>query len=216
MQRADPEPHTVIDSRGVVRSVQAVEVSLPADELARRWTSGELERLGAAYFHSLRRTFLGVVRAMPTPPGSSIVALGWPLVLLRFDPATHRLEPDQAEVRWPIRGGLLSAPAAEGADRGHLAVEVRRLNDPAPGRTRIRVTLEVAGFRPAVAAWLGRRIYLETQARVHLLVAHRYLDRLPAYFPAGRDRAGSGGRGERAGTAATAATAAPASDSPSR
>ena len=35
----DPEEHTVMDASGAVRSIQAADVTVPADELETRWNA---------------------------------------------------------------------------------------------------------------------------------------------------------------------------------
>lgn len=183
LRRADPSPHTTVAPDGSVVSVQAVELSLPAQVLGRRWSAAGLERLGEAYFHALERLFVGVVRGVKAPSGVNIVLIASRVVLLRLGPPRRALQPERASVRWPIEGGLLAAPTPpDSGPGGYLAVEARRHAVPGTEHERVRVELRVVGFRPSVAKWLGRRVYLETQARIHLLVAHRYLGRLPRYF----------------------------------
>jgi hypothetical protein len=51
----DPDEHTVFDERGAVRSVQAADVSLPADALEAIWSPLHLERLARTYWKYLSR-----------------------------------------------------------------------------------------------------------------------------------------------------------------
>ncbi|HXP29402.1 MAG TPA: hypothetical protein VN804_06570, partial [Solirubrobacteraceae bacterium] len=68
---------------------------------------------------------------------------------------------------------------------GYLQIEVRRddqSDDPraadspyAGPHVRLRVSVEVANFYPSIASRLGRRIYDETQSRIHVIVTKRFL-----------------------------------------
>jgi len=183
---ADPDPHTVVDPEGAVRSVQAAELALPAPALERLWSPGPLGRLAGTYWRYLSRVTLGLIRVLHGPRERAVVLLGRPLVLLRFLPPECELSPEGGRVRWPIADGLLVAPRGRGGG-GYLEMDVRRHPEGRPGEGRVRVQITVAGYHPAVARWLGSWLYAQTQARIHVLVTHGFLRSLA--------RAGSGGPG---------------------
>ncbi|HEY8583048.1 MAG TPA: hypothetical protein VIL49_08865, partial [Capillimicrobium sp.] len=59
---ASPEEHTTTDGDGAVKSVQSADVEVPAEELARLWNAGNLERLARTYWRFLERISLGVIQ----------------------------------------------------------------------------------------------------------------------------------------------------------
>ena len=81
----DPEEHTVMDARGAVRSVQAADLSMPAQELDAIWSPMHLERLARTYWKYLSRVTLGLIRVAYTPTERLVVLITQPFVLLRFD-----------------------------------------------------------------------------------------------------------------------------------
>jgi hypothetical protein len=44
-----------------------------------------------------------------------------------------------------------------------------------PGYARVHVEVEVANFYPAIATWIARWFYANTQSRIHVLVTHGFL-----------------------------------------
>ena len=86
------------------------------DELERLWKPTNLENLGA---HLLALPHPRDARADPRRSTASnertVVFLGRPLTLLRFNAPEYVLEPDHGIVRWQIRGGLLVRPRAAAA-----------------------------------------------------------------------------------------------------
>ncbi len=168
------DPHT-----GAMRSLQAADMTLPEEELRDLWTPMHLERLARTYWRFLARVTLGLVRVLYSESGRSLVLLAPPLELLGFAPPEYELGAGHGVVRWRIERGLLLARAARDANgspaRGHLQIEVRRLADAAPGQARVRVEVEVANFRPALASSLGRRVYNLTQAKIHVFVTSGFL-----------------------------------------
>jgi hypothetical protein len=44
-----------------------------------------------------------------------------------------------------------------------------------PGFARAHVEVEVANFYPAIAHWIARWFYAQTQSRIHVLVTHGFL-----------------------------------------
>ena len=193
------ENRTSEDTRtGAVRSVQAADLSLPETALRELWSPMYLERLARTYWRFLTRVTLGLVRVRYSQTGRSLVLLLPGLRLITFAAPEYDLEPGHGVVRWRIAGGLLVA--RRGRDAGYLQIEVRRLTGPsqvaspappadpsrvalpipqpdgeAPPNARVHVEVEVAGFYPAIASGLGRRVYGATQSRIHVLITHAFL-----------------------------------------
>lgn len=162
---------------GAVRSVQSAQLLLDRDALARMWTTAHLRRLARTYWRFISRVTLGLVRIRYDGERRSLVLLASPLRLLSFGAPDYELTADMAAVRWRIEGGLLLA--GHGRGHGSLAIEVRRPAAPEPGPNpspaRVHVVVEVAGFHPAIAAWLGRRVYAVTQSPIHIAVTSGFL-----------------------------------------
>jgi hypothetical protein len=169
-----PEQHTVIDDGGAVRSMQVALITLPEAALTELWTPMHLERLARTYWTFLSRATLGLVRVAYSPGDRAVVLIGRPLVLLRFEAPEYQLEPDRGVVRWRICSGLLVARHGHEGD-GYLEIDVRRQSCADPGRSRVRVEVEVANFYPAVASWFTHGIYRATQSEIHVLVTHGFL-----------------------------------------
>ena len=170
---------------GAVRSIQAADLSLPQDTLRELWMPVNLERLARTYWRFVSRVTLGLVRVRYSPQGRSLVLLGRPLKLLTFAAPEYEMDARHGLVRWRIERGLLVAKRGRGG-RGYLQIDVRRLDaddgrDGAgeavqgSGAARLHVEVEVAGFYPAVAAGLGRRVYALTQSRIHVLITRGFL-----------------------------------------
>ncbi len=172
----DPGRGTTVDPSGAVRSVQAADITLPAERLERLWTPEYLERLARTYWRYLSRISLGVIRVRYTPTERAIVLLAAPLVLLRFDAPEYRLGSDGGAVRWTIRDGLLVA--SRGRNRGrdsYLEIDVQRRPCDEPGMARAQVRVEVVNFHPAILAGISSWAYRVTQSRIHVLVTHGFL-----------------------------------------
>ncbi len=168
---ASPEEHTVMDSGGGVRSIQAAFVTMPEAQLATIWSPMHLERLARTYWRYLSRVTLGLIRVRYSVTERSVVLIGRPLVLLRFGAPEYEMTATRGIVRWRIRDGILVARR----NRGHLEIDVRRVPADEPGMGRIHVEVEVASFYPAIATWLTRWFYSQTQSRIHVLVTHGFL-----------------------------------------
>jgi hypothetical protein len=168
---ADPEEHTVMDRGGAVRSIQAANVDMPEDELLALWQPVNLERLARTYWKYLSRVTLGIIRVTYTPEERAVVVIGRPLVLLRFHAPDYDIKPDRGIVRWSIQDGLLVSRRNE----GYLEIDVRRMESERPGYARIHVEVEVANFYPAIATWIARWFYANTQSRIHVIVTHGFL-----------------------------------------
>ncbi len=173
-----------------MRSVQSVDLTLARSELERLWSPASLENLARTYWRFLSRVTAGLVRVLYGHDERSVVVLGRPLTLLRFDAPQYVLEADRGNVRWRIRDGLLVARAGRGC--GYLAIDVRRgapsaeparLREPAGGArlheteepARLQIQIEVANFYPAIAARFSMPVYRATQSWIHVLVTYGFL-----------------------------------------
>ena len=165
------EEHTVMDEQGSVRSIQAADVDMPADDLVAIWTPMYLERLARTYWKYLSRVSLGLIRVRYTDDERLVVFLGRPFVLLRFHAPDYELTDDRGIVRWRIRDGVLVAQP----DHGYLEIDVRRCPSDRPGYIRAHVEVEVANFYPALSVFVARWFYANTQSRIHVLVTHGFL-----------------------------------------
>jgi len=168
-----PRRSTVIDDRGAVRSVQSAELTLSAEDLERLWITANLQNLGRTYWLFLTKVTLGLIRVVYGAHERSVVLLGRPLTLLRFDAPEYTIESGHGHISWQILDGLLVARSGRGC--GKLALDVRRLEVDAQGRGRLRIEVEVANFYPAIAAGFSMPVYKLTQSYMHVLVTHAFL-----------------------------------------
>ncbi|MEA2150229.1 MAG: hypothetical protein QOD69_2059 [Solirubrobacteraceae bacterium] len=171
---ADPEEHTTMDERGAVRSVQAADITLPAQVLEELWDPMHLERLARTYWRFLGRMTLGLIRVRYDEDERAVVLVTRPFVLLRFRAPEYELEADRGRVRWRIASGLLVSRGAPSGD-GYLQIEVRRCEPVDDTTGRVHVEVEVANFYPALARAIARWFYSVTQSRIHVLVTHGFL-----------------------------------------
>jgi hypothetical protein len=168
---ADPEHHTVMDSSGSVRSIQAANVDMPEPELLALWKPMNLERLARTYWKYLSRVTLGIIRVTYTEDERAVVVIGRPLVLLRFHAPEYDISDGRGIVQWRIQDGLLVSKRNE----GYLEIDVKRMESDRQGYGRVHVEVEVANFYPAIATWVARWFYVQTQSRIHVLVTHGFL-----------------------------------------
>jgi hypothetical protein len=168
---SEPDDHTVMDSRGAVRSIQAANVTMPEGDVEELWTPLYLERLARTYWKYLSRVSLGLIRVEYTPSERLVVLLRRPFVLLRFRAPEYDIREGRGIVRWRIRDGVLVAKH----DEGYLEIDVQRNQAPEPGYAQAHVEVEVANFYPAIATWIARWFYKVTQSRIHVLVTHGFL-----------------------------------------
>jgi hypothetical protein len=176
-QVARLEDDTTIAAGGAVRSVQAGELTLPADALERLWSPMQLERLARTYWRFLSRCTLGLIRVDYGGDKRTVVFLRRPLRLLRFKAPEYAMDARRGTVRWRIEDGLLVARRGCHGD-GYLQIDVQRLPaaaGDAPGLARIRVEVAVANFYPSIARRLSRPVYRITQSRIHVLVTYGFL-----------------------------------------
>jgi hypothetical protein len=168
---SEPDDHTVMDTRGAVRSIQAADLTMPASDVEELWTPLYLERLARTYWKYLSRVSLGLIRVEYTPTERRVVLLRRPFVLLRFGAPEYEISEGRGIVRWRIRDGVLVAKR----DQGYLEIDVRKSHAPEPGSAQAHVEVEIANFYPAIATWITRWFYKVTQSRIHVLVTHGFL-----------------------------------------
>jgi hypothetical protein len=168
-----PPKSTVVARDGAVRSVQLAELTLAEEDWRRMWNATNLENLARTYWRFLSRVTLGLIRVVYGENERSVVFLGRPFTLLRFDAPEYDLSPDHGSVRWRIQGGLLVARAGRGC--GFLALTVTHLDGVLDGRVRLLIEVEVANFYPAIAAGFSVPVYEVTQSAIHVLVTHAFL-----------------------------------------
>jgi len=169
-----PRRSTVISSDQSVRSVQSAELTVSRADLERLWNPTNMENLARTYWRFLTTVTLGLVRVVYSEDSRSVVLLGRPLTLLRFERPRYRFDPTGAKVTWQIRDGLLVARRGHGC--GRLALDVRLSEHPAPpGQVKLRIEVEVSNFYPAIATGLSTPVYEATQSLVHVMVTHAFL-----------------------------------------
>jgi hypothetical protein len=168
---ADPEQHTVMDEAGAVRSIQAANVDIPEARLELLWTPMHLERLARTYWKYLSRVTLGLIRVRYSEDRREVELIARPLTLLRFRAPDYQLSERRGIVRWRIMDGLLVARR----DEGFLEIDVRRVPGARPGYGRVHIEVEVANFYPAIATFVARWFYRQTQSRIHVMVTHGFL-----------------------------------------
>jgi hypothetical protein len=165
------DDHTVMDSGGGVRSIQAATVTTRDGELDAIWTPMYLERLARTYWKYLSRVSLGLIRVEYTETERRVVLLRRPFVLLRFRAPEYEITDGRGIVRWRIKDGVL----VDKRDQGYLEIDVRRTDPGRDGYDQAHVEVEVANFYPAIATWVARWFYTATQSRIHVLVTHGFL-----------------------------------------
>jgi hypothetical protein len=168
---SDLDDHTIMDSRGSVRSIQAATVTTPEGELDAMWTPMYLERLARTYWKYLSRVSLGLIRVEYAETERRVVLLRHPFVLLRFRAPEYTIGDGRGIVRWRIRDGVLVARE----DHGYLEIDVHRTDPGKVGYDQAHVEVEVANFYPAIAHFVARWFYKATQSRIHVLVTHGFL-----------------------------------------
>jgi hypothetical protein len=168
-----PPRSTVIAKDGAVRSAQMAELTLAGPDFERLWNATNLENLARTYWRFLSRVTLGLIRVVYGENERSVVLLGRPLTLLRFDAPEYVLDREYGSVRWQIRDGLLVARSGRGC--GFLALAVTHLGAGADDRQRILIEVEVANFYPSIAVGFSVPVYEVTQSAIHVLVTHAFL-----------------------------------------
>ncbi len=169
-----PEEHTTMDASGAVRSVQAVDLTLPSAALDEIWSPMHLERLARTYWRFLTRATLGLVRVRYDDDERAVVLLTRPFVLLRFHAPEYEMDATRGIVRWRIASGVLVSRAGRNGS-GYLQIEVERCAQIDDETARAHVEVEVANFYPALASTVARWFYSATQSRIHVIVTHGFL-----------------------------------------
>ena len=114
---------------------------------------------------------LGLIRVTYTEEERAVVVIGRPFVLLRFHAPEYDFSDGRGIVQWRIQDGLLVSRRNE----GYLEIDVKRMESDRPDYGRVHVEVEVANFYPAIATWVARWFYEQTQSRIHVLVTHGFL-----------------------------------------
>ena len=112
-----------------------------------------------------------------------------PFVLLRFHAPEYAMDDERGVVKLADPGRILVASEGREGD-GFLEIQ-SGVPEPAPGRAKIHVEVEIASFYPAIALRLARWVYAKTQSRIHVLVTHGFLARWPSWSSRSRRSAGS-------------------------
>jgi hypothetical protein len=171
-----PRKSTVIQRDGAVRSVQSAQLTVDERDMESLWTPANLENLARTYWRFLSRVTLGLIRVAYDDDSRSVVLIGRPLTLLRFDKPGYTLEDNRGTVTWRIRDGLLVARTGRGC--GFLQLDVRReppeAGDP-PSRRQLLIEVEVANFFPSIAVGFSVPVYEMTQSAIHVLVTNAFL-----------------------------------------
>jgi hypothetical protein len=168
-----PRRSTVIAGDGAVRSAQTAELTLDPAELDRLWSPKNLENLARTYWAFLSKVTLHLIRVIYSENTRSVVFLGRPLTLLRFDAPDYELDRNHGSVRWRIRDGLLVARSGRGC--GFLSLDVRREPSDDDSRAKLRIEVEVANFFPSIAVGFSMPVYEMTQSAIHVLVTNAFL-----------------------------------------
>ncbi|MEA2211296.1 MAG: hypothetical protein QOF83_1244 [Solirubrobacteraceae bacterium] len=168
-----PRQSTSIAHDGAVRSAQSAELTLEPDDLEKIWTPANLENLARTYWRFLSRVTLGLIKVAYGDGTRSVLLLGRPFTLLRFDAPEYTIEAEHGEVRWRIKDGLLVARNGRGC--GYLSVDVRRKGIDENGRAKLKIEVEVANFYPSIAVGFSTPVYEMTQSALHVLVTNNFL-----------------------------------------
>jgi len=166
---------TVDKSTGAVKSRQAADIVLPTGAIDGLWNPETLERVARTYWSTLQRFTLGLIHVHYTPTERAVVFLIPQLGLLTFKAPEYEMDRGRGIVRWRIEKGLLVSSQGRGGD-GYLEIDIRRHDGP-EGMVTLGVAVEVANYYPALGG-LSRRIYTNTQSRIHVIACNFFLRRL--------------------------------------
>jgi hypothetical protein len=168
---------TSVDAEtGAVTSRQAADIVLPAAAIESFWDPEHLERVARTYWVTLQRFTLGLMHVEYTPTERAVVLLIPQLRLLTFKAPEYEMDARRGIVRWRIEKGLLVSKRGAGGD-GYLEIDIRRHDEPERGKVRLHVAVEVANYYPRLGG-LSRRIYSNTQSRIHVISCNYFLRRL--------------------------------------
>jgi hypothetical protein len=172
-----PTDETSIDPEtGAVTSRQAADIVLPVAALAGLWDPEHLERAARTYWSTLRRFTLGLMHVDYTETERSVVLLTRRLPLLTFQAPEYEMDRRRGIVRWRIDRGLLVSSRGRDSD-GYLELDFERDNQAGSDEVRLHVAVEVANYYPRLTG-LSRRVYANTQSRIHVLACNFFLRRL--------------------------------------
>jgi hypothetical protein len=161
---------------GAVRSRQAADIVLPAAAIESFWNPEHLERVARTYWTTLQRFMLGLIHVEYTPTERAVVLLIPQLRLLTFKAPEYEMNACRGIVRWRIKKGLLVSKRGREGD-GYLEIDIKRHDEPDTDRVRLNVAVEVANFYPSLGG-LSRRLYANTQSKIHVLSCNYFLRRL--------------------------------------
>ncbi len=172
-----PTDETSVDaSTGAVTSRQAADIVLPAEEIAGLWDPEHLERVARTYWTTLQRFTLGLMHVHYTEGERAVVLLIPQLRLLTFKAPEYEMDECRGVVRWRIERGLLVSNRGAGGD-GYLEIDIQRHDESERGKVRLHVAVEVANYYPRLGG-LSRRLYANTQSRIHVISCNFFLRRL--------------------------------------
>ncbi len=172
-----PTDETSLDAEtGAVTSRQAADIVLPAAAIDSFWNPEHLERVARTYWTTLQRFTLGLIHVEYTPTERAVVLLVPQLRLLTFKAPEYEMDACRGIVRWRIEKGVLVSKRGRDGD-GYLEIDIRRHDEPERGKVRLRVAVEVANFYPALGG-LSKRLYANTQSKIHVLSCSYFLRRL--------------------------------------
>ena len=180
--------HTPTDDTGIdpetgsVRSIQGADIILPAEDAKGLWNPEHLERLARTYWLSLTRFTLGLCKVGYSETERWVYLLHPRIRLLTMQKPEYEMSAGRGIVRWRIEKGLLVAANGRGGD-GYLEIVVHRRPAQADGLAHAHLTVEVANFYPELMSRIGRRLYMATQSRIHVIVTHGFLRSLARLDP---------------------------------
>jgi hypothetical protein len=162
---------------GAVTSRQAADIVLPAEAVVGLWNPEHLERVARTYWVTLQRFMLGLIHVHYTETERAVVFLIPQLRLLTFKAPEYEMDRCHGIVRWRIERGLLVSARGVDGD-GYLEIDIRRHDDdPEEGKVKLRVGVEVANYYPRLGGF-SRRLYANTQSRIHVISCNFFLRRL--------------------------------------
>jgi hypothetical protein len=168
---------TTVDAEtGAVTSRQAADIVLPAEALRSFWNPEHLERVARTYWVTLERFTLGLLHVEYTQTERAVVLLIPQLRLLTFKAPEYEMDACRGIVRWRIEKGLLVSGRAKSND-GYLEIDIKRHDEEDGGKVRLNVAVEVANYYPRLGG-MSRRLYANTQSRIHVISCNFFLRRL--------------------------------------
>jgi hypothetical protein len=167
---------TSVDAEtGAVTSRQAADIVLPTAAIESFWDPEHLERVARTYWVTLQRFTLGLIHVEYSETERAVVLLIPQLRLLTFKAPEYEMDACRGIVRWRIEKGLLVSKRGLAGD-GYLEIDIRR-HDEEGGKVRLNVAVEVANYYPRLGG-MSRRLYANTQSRIHVISCNFFLRRL--------------------------------------